>query len=370
MNERGHYGSGTSMQRSTWQSPQRSPQRSSVGATLSRTLELKQRYDHVATAAVQALLNAFAQEGTVSSTGTYRWEVATRDGVWIRFVWDPTAQILTVTITDKQPRPASQEQAVRAWYEMILARVVTPSLQPYGAVAVGSMLGSPYVGLTAFHGVSDRDTAGAQINTQIETIKNVVLTAAGADPALVTQSSKTADKMAHTPQYKQKVLASKDAIAKSPYKALWYDVVSPVYDEWNSFYADRHRWYDSFTQLFTNWEDYQAWADRVAVLRKKVEDAGIKIDLPPPTALPSSIPEQFEKGFGDVWSIAKYGLWAVLGIGTVVALSSVATNLRSGRDPAAKYVEVIRERRTPRAALSGRRTQLALPPGDLAEVPA
>jgi len=50
-------------------------------------------------------------------------------------------------------------------------------------------------------------------------------------------------------------------------------------------------------------------------------------------------------GASDVWSILKFGAWAVLGVGTVVALSSVVQNLRSGRDPAAKYVELLRSYR-------------------------
>lgn len=50
-------------------------------------------------------------------------------------------------------------------------------------------------------------------------------------------------------------------------------------------------------------------------------------------------------GASDVWAIIKFGAWAVLGVGTVVALSSVVQNLRSGQDPAAKYMELFRARR-------------------------
>jgi hypothetical protein len=50
-------------------------------------------------------------------------------------------------------------------------------------------------------------------------------------------------------------------------------------------------------------------------------------------------------GASDVWAILKFGAWAVLGVGTVVALSSVVQNLRSGQDPAAKYMELFRARR-------------------------
>jgi hypothetical protein len=50
----------------------------------------------------------------------------------------------------------------------------------------------------------------------------------------------------------------------------------------------------------------------------------------------------------------------VLGIGAVVALSSVASNLRRGRDPAEKYVSLI-GRRSARAMPSAPR--YALPTG-------
>jgi hypothetical protein len=63
-----------------------------------------------------------------------------------------------------------------------------------------------------------------------------------------------------------------------------------------------------------------------------------------------------------VWSIAKWGVIGALAIGGVIALSSVASNLRSGHDPAEKYMELARSRRRPRELAAPPR-RLALPPG-------
>lgn len=187
----------------------------------------------------------------------------------------------------------------------------------------------PSVGITLFHGISDRDTAAAQINTQIQTIKNVVLTAAGADPSVVTEQGKATIEKLGQPQILQKIRESRDAISKSPYASLWYDVVSPLYNEWNAFYADKKHWYDAFTQIFTSWEDYLSWADRVNAMRDKVEAAGIKIDLPRLHAFSKSVQEKVEDTASDVWNIAKYGVIGALAIGGVVALSYA---LRKGSD--------------------------------------
>jgi hypothetical protein len=191
----------------------------------------------------------------------------------------------------------------------------------------------PLVGITLFHGISDRDTAAAQINTQIQTIKNVVLTAAGADPSVVTEqgSQATIEKLGQ-PQILQRIRESRDAINRSSYASLWYDVVSPLYNEWNAFYADKKHWYDAFTQIFTSWEDYLSWADRVNALRDKVEAAGIKIVLPRLHELHKSVQEKVEETASDVWKIAKYGLVGALAIGGVFALSYAASHLRKGGD--------------------------------------
>lgn len=223
MNDRGQYGASSDGYRANG---------TYVGASLVHTLELKQRYDNAKTAAVQALLNDLSRDGVTSSVGTNRWEIALKDGAWVRLVWYPDHSALEVTITDRELRAVGEVDPVRRRYEAIL-RKVTPQLRTFGATTVGAAV-----------------VAGQAPTTDVA---NVVERGAG----------------------------------------------------------------------------------KVA------------------------------SGVGDVWRFVKYGAWAVLGIGTVVALSSVVSNLRSGRDPAEKYVELIRSRRSRSSrALPGPRALLALPPGE------
>jgi hypothetical protein len=208
--------------------------------------------------------------------------------------------------------------------------------------------GATSIGLSLFHGTSDRDTAAEQINTQLMTIARAVVTAAGGDPSLVyppggfVEFTKT-----HPGQWGPRVIAARAAMEKSPLLPLWDNTVSPLWTEWLSFYGDRKHWYDAVTSFFTSWEDYLSWASRVNAVRDQVEAAGIKIGIPRLTGFSESVLDKVEKGVADVWAIAKYGVIAALAIGGVVVLSSVAQNLRTGKDPAEKYVELVRRRRRP-----------------------
>ena len=123
-NRRGQYGNGDQV-------------RTHVGATLVHTLELKQRYDNAKTAAVQALLNDLSRDGVASSVGTNRWEIAMKDGAWVRLAWYPDYAALEVTITDRELRRVDQVAPVRRRYETIL-RKITPRLRTYGVTTVGA----------------------------------------------------------------------------------------------------------------------------------------------------------------------------------------------------------------------------------------
>lgn len=110
--------------------------RTHVGAQLVHTLELKQRYSNVKTAAVQALLRDLSNDGVASTVGTNRYEIALKDGAWVIFAWYPDYDALEVTITDRELRPVDQVAPARRRYEAIL-RKITPVLQTYGATTVG-----------------------------------------------------------------------------------------------------------------------------------------------------------------------------------------------------------------------------------------
>jgi hypothetical protein len=110
-----------------------------VGAFLVHTLELKQRYNNVKTAAVQSLLNELSSVGSVLSTDTNRWEIALKEGTWVQLTWHPDASALEITITDRELRPVDQLAATRGRYETLLNRL-TPQLQRFGATTVGAAI--------------------------------------------------------------------------------------------------------------------------------------------------------------------------------------------------------------------------------------
>jgi hypothetical protein len=149
---------------------------------------------------------------------------------------------------------------------------------------------------------------------------------------------------------------------KTPLYPLWNDAVKPVYDEFKKFYDDQSDW----VEFKTSWETYEHWHDRVVALRDHVvrEVARIMPDdpvrTPPPADVPTTIWADVEhkaetvvkKGAGAVGEAAtgiggvlKYSLYAVLGIGAVIAVSSVAANLKKGRDPVEHYVGLYRGRK-------------------------
>jgi hypothetical protein len=173
-----------------------------------------------------------------------------------------------------------------------------------------------------------------------------------------------------------------DTTKYDPTKVAWWNSYAhPLIKQWVKFKQDQlgGLWtvgdaYIAFTErAMTNWDVYESWMKKLEALRADAQKRGFTITASAPTALPTTVwadaAHAVERGAGavwsgagDVWSLVKYGAWAVLGIGAVIALSSVASNLRSGKDPAEKYVDLVRRR--PRALPSSPR--YALPPGDLA----
>jgi len=365
--------------------PTRADHPSVVGASLLHVLELKQRYENATAAPVQALLNGIAQDGTISSLGPNHWEVALREGAWVRIFWDADFRILTVTITDKGTHPGTQSPAIRSWYESILARLVTPRLTNYGAIAVGGYHDRGSYGRGAvvgrlYHSVGDREDAVKQMDLD--------WTALFQD--LAVQAGELTRDPSSSSGYHLTTQAEFDAMKPDPKKVTWWkSYAKPRFKEWVKFRSDQLGQdatvapnYLAWTERFqTNWSVYEEWKDKLDALRTAAQQAGFTVGAPTAAPLPTTVWQEaggvvqkgasaVATGVGDVWSLLKYGAWAVLGIGAIVAVSSVASNLRSGKDPAEKYVELIRERRraAPRALPASSR--LALPPGEAEMVPA
>lgn len=159
--------------------------------------------------------------------------------------------------------------------------------------------------------------------------------------------------------------------------AWWQSYARPLIQQWVKFkheqLGDRTvaSDYIAFAERWqTNWDVYEDWKKKLDNLRTEAEKQGFKVNVPAATSLPTTVwadagsalkegAKDVGSGIGDVWKILKYGAWGLLGIGTLVAVSSVVSNLRSGKDPAEKYVGLIGGRK--RAATPARR---ALPAAD------
>lgn len=370
MNERGHYGISVGARgRSTLGPRGRSfyVPRSVVGSQLQHVLTLDQRYEGVHANGMAALLAALGSDGVISSTGANHWEVALRDGnaAWVQFAWDPSSSVLQVTITDKQPHPIDQVRWVRNNFEKILREKITPRLQGYGAVVVGRI----------YHSVGDRQDAVKQMDFDWTALFQDLAVQAGE----LTRDPNSSSGYHFTSQIEF------DALKPDPKKVAWWkSFAKPRFKDWVKFRTDQLGQdatvapnYQAWTERFaTDWSIYEEWKDKLDALRSAAQQAGFTIGVPAAQSLPTTVVEDVSTvakkgagvvatGVGDVWTLAKYGAWAVLGIGAVVALSSVVQNLRSGKDPAEKYVELIRDRRrvATRAALPSV-ARLALPAGE------
>lgn len=366
MNARGQYGNGHAPV---------------LGADLLHTLELRQRYENVSTMAAGSLLRDLSSDGSLSSTGANRWQVALRgEGIWILIAWYPDAKILDVTITDRELRSVDQMASVRRRYETILASKITLRLQTYGAAIVGGEIYAKpdIVGITVYHSVGDRADAVKQMAVDWNALyQNLASQVGELTPDPTSPSG-----------YHITTQIEWDANPPDPKKVTWWkSYAHPLIKQWVKFKSNQLGGdrtvaadYIAFAERWqTNWDVYEDWKKKLDALRAEAQKRGFVVDAPKPTELPTTVWADVAEtvkegagkvagGIGDIWSLAKYGLWAALGIGALVAVSSVASNIKRGKDPAEKYTELIRTRRQPREPrVQAAPTRLALPPGEPAE---
>ena len=170
----------------------------------------------------------------------------------------------------------------------------------------------------------------------------------------------------------ERSMAQAEKMSESPLVKWSASVWRPFFDGWNSFYREKmdvpmQTWPGSGT-----WDRVQEYRRQFIDLRNK---APFKAQGPAPLdpsartdpSLTGGLRNIWE-GAGDVFGIVKWGVIGALGIGAVVALSSVVSNVRKGKDPSEKYLELIRETRRggggrSKRKLAAPREQLALASG-------
>lgn len=259
----------------------------SVGSRLVHTLELKQRYSNVNAAAGQTLLAALARNGVVSSVGTNRWEAALKDGAWVLFTWYPDWSALEITITDRELRGVDQSTTVRRRYDEILNRL-TPLLTRYGATTVGAAV-----------------YAGQQVQ----------------QPRF---AARTRAIKAVFDMYTQRGSRARYYIYAEVNGLIDKQMASSL-DEANAiFFAFEHTPGDVYAAIFDPTDPL--WPGPAADVYHAAPQA------PQAPQEPSTI----AGGSSGHGQSGQYGAWAALGIGAIVAVSSVAVssvalNLRKGR---------------------------------------
>ncbi len=262
------------------------------------------------------------------------------------------------------PDPMHQTYHAALPDRLAVAGLATNARGQYGSgVAVGRL----------YHSVGDREDAVKQMDLDWTALFQDLAVQAGE----LTRDPNSSSGYHVTSQIEF------DALKPDPKKIAWWkSYAKPRFGAWVKFRSDQLgqdatvapnylAWTERFT---TDWSTYEEWKDKLDALRAAAQQAGFTLGAPAAQSLPTTVWQDaggavqkgagaVASGIGDVWTLLKYGMWGALGIGAVIALSSVASNLRSGRDPAEKYVELIRDRRrTARTALPGA-ARLALPAG-------
>ncbi len=161
----------------------------------------------------------------------------------------------------------------------------------------------------------------------------------------------------------QRAEHEREVLGESPLVQWTRSVWRPFFDSWQKFHSEKKDIPFQTWPLSGTWDRIQDYRKQWIDLRK---NAPFKSKCPQPLDPSSRTDPSLTNIFGDVGKILKWGVIGALGIGAVVALSSVASNLRSRKDPGEKYMELIRESRRSRAsrALPSSREQRALPPGE------
>jgi len=214
----------------------------------------------------------------------------------------------------------------------------------YGARRVGSPRG---IGVgRLYHSVGDREDA----------VKQMALDWTRLYQDLAVQVGELTRDPSSPSGYHITTQVELDALRPDPKRVAWWKShAKPLIDAWVKFRGeqlgqDLSSGYVAYgTRWETDWSHYEEWLSKLEELRGAARQAGFVLSSPGPGRLPETVWEKLEKkleegaeGAGGAWKFVKYAAWGVLGIGAVVALSSVAVNLRRGEDPADKYVALLR----------------------------
>lgn len=144
----------------------------------------------------------------------------------------------------------------------------------------------------------------------------------------------------------------------------WWRAVGPsLFAAWNKFRGEQLGTDYSFAggyigygnRFETDWDVYGDWRKRLMDLRAGARQMGIPLKSPAPATLPTTIAQDVKDvakdiaskaagAAGDVWTLGKVATYGGLGLLGAIAIGSLYSNLRSGKDPAANYLALARRR--------------------------
>lgn len=101
----------------------------------------------------------------------------------------------------------------------------------------------------------------------------------------------------------------------------------------------------------TDWPVFEEWRRRLAAILEGAQKLGMVKDAAPPKKLPTTSVEDAgswmqrqghdaKEKAGEAWTLAKVAVYGGLGLVGVIAIGSLVSNMKSGKDPAANYLRL------------------------------
>jgi hypothetical protein len=138
----------------------------------------------------------------------------------------------------------------------------------------------------------------------------------------------------------------------------WKASAEPLFDSFNKFKLEMLgggltfacKWIARGARFeVTSWDnEILSWHKKLVEMRAQAKTLGIDLDTPAPAKLSTTIVEdvknlatnlanKVEGAGGDVWQLAKIGIYGALAIGGILVLSSVVQDLRANQAPVDRY---------------------------------
>lgn len=137
-------------------------------------------------------------------------------------------------------------------------------------------------------------------------------------------------------------------------QTFYSSVLGPWLVRWDAFYEANKGWLDNL--WWNHAPEAEQFLAQLTDMRKQVAAHGMRVESPAPAVFSPSLlldpgHNMIDRGAaaaGDLWNslgtagkVALYGGVALLG---TIAIASLASNLRSGKDPASNYLALARRK--------------------------